>query len=178
VATAVLLLGAAIAFALVRHDTENYFYFVPAALASGRDPDASTDSLRDTLFAGDDDAASTTFAAFLFTHNASVAILTYGLGFLFGVPALLLLLYTGLMLGAMTALFHSRGLAVEWWSWILPHGITELLAICLCGGAALAVSQRLLFPGRRAREVVAERGTAHAGADDRDGRPGIDLRVL
>lgn len=152
IAGAVLLLGAALAFALVVHDQDNYWYFVPAAMAQGRDPGAATEELRATLF-DDGGAGLTTFAVFLFTHNSSVAILTYGLGFLFGVPALLLLLYTGLMIGAMSALFHDRGLAVEWWSWILPHGVTELLAICLCGGAALAVSQRLVFPGRLPRSV-------------------------
>jgi uncharacterized membrane protein SpoIIM required for sporulation len=152
IAAAVLLLGAAIAFALFRVDADTYHYFVPSALAQGRDPGATTEHLRETLFAGGgDDDDLLTFAAFLFTHNASVAVLTYGLGFLFGVPALLLLLYTGLMLGAMTALYHDRDLAVEWWSWILPHGVSELLAICLCGGAALAVAQRLLFPGPHSR---------------------------
>lgn len=150
ISTAALLFGAAIAFVLFGVDPETYWYFVPANMSAGRDPDASTEFLRSTLFGGDDQDLLT-FATFLFTHNSTVAILTWGLGFLFGVPALLLVLYQGLMLGAMTALFHDRGLAVEWWSWILPHGVTELFAICLCGGAALALGQRLVFPGRRSR---------------------------
>lgn len=147
-----LLLGSAIAFAMVRADPEQYYLFVDSGMAAGRDPTASTEALRATLFSGRDDDGLLAFATFLFTHNSSVGILTYGLGFVLGLPVALLLLYNGMMLGAMTALFHDRGLAVEWWSWILPHGVTELLAIVLCGAAGLAVGQQVVFPGVHARQ--------------------------
>ncbi len=151
VSALLLLLGGAMAYAMVRADMDNYYLFLDPEMASGRDPLATTESLRETLFAGGEDDALLTFAAFLFTHNSSVGILTFGLGFVFGLPVAMLLLYNGMMIGAMTALFTDRGLAVEWWSWILPHGVTELLAIVLCGAAGLAVGQTLVFPGRHAR---------------------------
>ena len=144
-----LVLGGLLAWAMVAADTDNYYLFVDPDMASGRDPTASTEFLRGTLF--DDDGSLLTFAMFLFTHNASVGILTYAFGFVFGLPVVLLLFYNGMMLGAMTALFHQRGLAVEWWSWILPHGVTELTAIVLCGAAGLAVAQQVVFPGRHSR---------------------------
>ncbi|MBX3462094.1 MAG: stage II sporulation protein M [Planctomycetes bacterium] len=146
----VVLLGGGLAYAMVQADPEHYYLFVDDAMASGRDPTASTEALRATLFGGDGEALLT-FASFLFTHNSSVGILTYGLGFVFGLPVVLLLLHNGMLLGAMTALFHDRGLAVEWWSWILPHGVTELLAIVLCGAAGLAVGWQLVFPGVHSR---------------------------
>lgn len=145
-AAAVMLLGALIACTMVHADQDSYYLFVDAGMAAGRDPTASTEYLRGTLFAGGHEGLLT-FAAFLFTHNSSVAILTYGLGFVFGLPVVLLLLYTGMTLGAMTALFHERGLAVEWWSWILPHGVSELTAIVFCGGAGFAIGRQLVFPG-------------------------------
>ena len=150
----ITLLGFAIGFGMVVADHENYYLFVDAGMASGRDPSATTESLRKTLFAGDDDdirGGLLAFATMLFTHNSSVGILTYGLGFVFGLPVLLILLQNGMMLGAMSALFHERGLAVEWWSWILPHGVPELTAIVLCGAAGLAIGHRLVFPGQQAR---------------------------
>jgi len=147
-----LVLGGALAFAMVHADPEQYYLFVDSGMASGRDPTASTEALRKTLFSAEDHEGLLTFAAFLFTHNSSVGILTYGLGFVLGLPVTLMLLYNGMILGAMTALFHDRGLAVEWWSWILPHGVTELLAIVLCGAAGLAVGQQLVFPGAHARQ--------------------------
>jgi uncharacterized membrane protein SpoIIM required for sporulation len=163
--SAVLLgIGMAIAWATVAADMDSYSLFVDSGMASGRDPAASTESLRRTLFDDGDGEGLLTFATFLFTHNSSVGILTYGLGFVFGLPVLLLLVYNGMMLGAMSALFHDRGLGVEWWSWILPHGVTELTAIVLCGAAGLAVAQAVVFPGRRARlPLLAEVGRRMGG---------------
>jgi len=149
----VLLLGFAIAFAMVGRDLVDYDLFVDARMAGGRTPNATVEELRETLFAAPDEGLLS-FAAFLFTNNSSVGILAYGLGFVLGLPVLLLLLWNGMILGAMTALFHERGLAVEWWSWILPHGVTELLAIVLCGAAGLAVGHRLVFPGAYSRAAA------------------------
>lgn len=146
-----LLLGAAIAYGMVRGNLDDYYLFVDCGMAQGRDPQASTETLRNTLFHQEDSDGLLTFASFLFTHNSTVGILTFGLGLLFGLPVILLLFYNGMMLGAMTALFHDRELAVEWWSWILPHGITEMLAIVLCGAAGLTVGQHIIFTTRHSR---------------------------
>lgn len=148
----ITLLGAVIAYGMVVADHENYYLFVDAGMANGRDPSATTESLRATLFSTIEDRRGLLFfSTFLFTHNSAVGILIYGLGFVFGLPTLLLLLHNGMMLGAMSALFHQRGLAVEWWSWILPHGVPELTAIVLCGAAGLAIGHRLVFPGQQGR---------------------------
>lgn len=99
------------------------------------------------------------FASFLFSHNAKIAILCFALGFAAGAPTVYLLFVNGLMLGAMSALYHQRGLSLEFWGWILPHGVTELGAICLCGMAGLAIGHAVVFPGRRTRlENLAIRG--------------------
>jgi uncharacterized membrane protein SpoIIM required for sporulation len=58
---------------------------------------------------------------------------------------------TGLELGAMAELYRSRGLGPEFWAWILPHGVTELLAISLCAAAGLALGTALAFPGNKTR---------------------------
>lgn len=150
-AAMLLVLGAALAWTMVADDPEAYHLFLGGEMASGRDPDATTEALRATLFTGGDDPRLLDFAARLFAHNSSVSILVYGLGCVFGLPVVLLLVYNGMVLGAMSALFHSRGLAVEWWSWILPHGVTELTAIVFAGGAGLAMAEAMLFPGRATR---------------------------
>lgn len=150
-AIGVTVLGGVLAYAMVRADSANYYLFMGGDLAAGRVPTATTEELRATLFAGKEQQGLLTFVAFLFTHNSSVGIMTYGLGFALGLPVVLLLLYNGMILGAMSALFHEHGLAVEWWSWVLPHGVTELLAIVLCGAAGLAVGQAVVFPGAHSR---------------------------
>lgn len=164
VAAGLLGLGMAIAWAMVAADIENFYLFVDAGMASGRDPTATTESLRQTLFGGDDGHDLLTFTSFLFTHNSSVGILVYGLGFVLGAPVVLLLLGNGMLLGAMSALFVGRGLGVEWWSWVAPHGVVELTAIVLCGAAGLAIAHRVVFPGRQARlTALAEAGRRMGG---------------
>jgi uncharacterized membrane protein SpoIIM required for sporulation len=109
--------------------------------------------LRKGLF--DEDAGDATalsfFATFLFTHNAKIGMLAFALGFAFGLPTIILLVQTGLMMGAFFALYASRGLGIELGGWLFIHGITELLAIVLCGAGGLALGGALAFPGAHSR---------------------------
>jgi uncharacterized membrane protein SpoIIM required for sporulation len=42
---------------------------------------------------------------------------------------------------------------------VLPHGVTELGAVILCGGAGFVLAQSLVFPGRHTRlRNLARRG--------------------
>jgi uncharacterized membrane protein SpoIIM required for sporulation len=144
----------AIGYQLVKSDPDNYYMLVDEQMSEGRTPAASTEDLRDVLYEKKDAPTSSTltaFATFLFTHNSKIAMLCFALGFVLGLPVIYLLVQNGLLLGAMAALYQSRGLGLDFWGWILPHGITELGAICLCGGAGLAVAQAILFPGRHKR---------------------------
>jgi len=76
-----------------------------------------------------------------------------------GIPTILLLFSNGLLLGAFAALYGERGLGLEFWAWILPHGVTELLAVILCGAAGLVVAEGLLYPGPQTRlQALAQHG--------------------
>jgi hypothetical protein len=77
------------------------------------------------------------FAAFLFTHNSGVSIMSFALGFAFGVPTMMLEYYQGISLGAMLAVFTGKGLGVDFGGWLFIHGTTELLPPpCRRGGTA------------------------------------------
>ena len=91
------------------------------------------------------------FAMYLFTHNARVGMLCAALGFAAGVPVMLLLFTNGLLLGAFAALYQDRGLGIEFWAWILPHGIPEITEIIIAGGAGLILARGLVKPGRLRR---------------------------
>lgn len=148
----VLALGTATGFALTLADAERFYAFVSPVMAQGRGPTSTTEALREVLYARKSAAEMlTTFAMFLFSHNARIAILAFAVGFAGGVPSALLVFGNGLVLGALAALYHSRGLSVELWAWLLPHGVTELLAVVLCGAGGLALGQALVFPGREER---------------------------
>ncbi|HUJ63551.1 MAG TPA: stage II sporulation protein M [Kofleriaceae bacterium] len=157
-----LVVGAAgtiAAYSLTRSDSDYYYSFV-GDMAEGRTPASSTAELREGLYHRED--VSTVlgdFAAELFSHNARIGILAFALGFVAGLPTLLLLFYNGLVLGAFVALYASRGLGLDIWGWLLPHGVSELSAVTLCGAAGLLLAHGLVFPGARPRlDSLRERG--------------------
>jgi uncharacterized membrane protein SpoIIM required for sporulation len=160
VAALIMGVGTLTAYVLTARNPEWFYAFVPDSVAEGRNPAATTDELREVLYGYTDSTAQlTTFASFLFTHNARVGMLCFALGFVVGVPVYVLLFYNGLMLGAFGALYAGRGLGWEFWGWVLPHGVTELGAVVVCGGAGLVLAQSLVFPGRHKRlKNLARRG--------------------
>ena len=152
-------LGAIAAFVLISQDVEWYYSVIPQQMAQGRDPTASTAALRATLFATDHNDSLSAFATYLFTHNSQVALMAFALGFAFCIPSALLLAYNGCMLGAMLALFGSRGLGYQLGGWLSIHGVTELLACTLAGAAGFHIGWSMAFPGDRTRiEATAEAG--------------------
>ena len=160
IAFALLLGGCWAGFALTRADPDRFYAFVDPGMAQGRSPTSSTESLREVLYAREDGSRMLkSFAMFLFTHNARVGITAFVVGFAGAVPSALILFGTGLVMGAFGQLYASRGLSLEFWAWVLPHGVTELTAVVLCGAAGMALGQALLFPGREERRAgLARRG--------------------
>jgi uncharacterized membrane protein SpoIIM required for sporulation len=147
-----LALGAVTAMVLVAEDSDRFYSFVGEGVAQRRGPASTTEDLRDTLYTRVDAAdALATFATFLFRHNAEVGLLAFALGFAAGLPTFLLVFLNGMVLGSFGALFQGRGLGPEFWAWVLPHGITELFAIVLCGAGGLVLGQAVVFPGRHTR---------------------------
>ena len=150
VAFVLMAAGTVIGWQLVAHDPDWYYALVPSDFTDARVPGASRAALLETLGGaqGHGDMLAT-FAAYLFSHNAGIAIVCFALGFAFGVPPLLLLIQNTATLGAMLWLFHGQGLTVEFVGWLSIHGTTELSAILLAGAAGLHVGRSMAFPGTR-----------------------------
>jgi uncharacterized membrane protein SpoIIM required for sporulation len=156
------LLGFVAAILLMRHSPEWFGAFVPNSLAEGRGPEASADALRSTLFSHHTDALAV-LSAFLFTHNAQIAIFAFALGFACCLPTAGLMLYNGLTLGAFFAVFAAKGLGAEFGGWVFIHGVTELFAVTLAGAAGFHLGWTLAFPGERSRlDALAEAGRVAA----------------
>jgi uncharacterized membrane protein SpoIIM required for sporulation len=154
---AVLTFAAAIvAYLLVRSDPAWFFSIIPAGLSDGRDPSASAEMLRSTLY-NSKEGWLMTFATYLFTHNSQIAIFAFALGFAFAVPTILLILYNGLMLGAFLAVFAAKGLAFNLGGWLMIHGTTEIFAIIIAGAAGTKIGTAIAFPGRLSRMESAVR---------------------
>jgi uncharacterized membrane protein SpoIIM required for sporulation len=152
VAAAMFVLGVASGFVMTSRDIDAYYRLVPAELAQERSPTSSVEELRDVLLGpGSLAGGLNMFASFLFRHNSQVGILCFVLGFAAGLPVFYLLFTNGLVLGALASLHHQRGLGLAFWGWVLPHGVTELTAVVICGAAGLVVARALLVPGPHGR---------------------------
>ncbi len=158
--------GGALAFALCLVDMDWFWTFNSPGLFDGRTPNATTEYLRSTLYDGADAPEDTlaAFAAQLFSHNSRIALFAFALGFAFGAPTALLLIYNGLTLGAFYALFWSRGLGAELTGWLFIHGVTELFAVVLAGAAGFMIGGAIAFPGERTRLAAARETGARASS--------------
>jgi len=155
-------LGAVAGYRLTMSDPQWYTAFIPAGMAQGRLPTTPTEELRRGLYEPptiEEKGILPFFASYLFVHNAGIAIMSFALGFAFGLPTIGMMIYNGLTLGAFVALYAGRGLGFGIGGWLIIHGSTELLAVGLCGGAGLAVADAMLFPEQRSRmAAIAARG--------------------
>ncbi|HWE44484.1 MAG TPA: stage II sporulation protein M [Caulobacteraceae bacterium] len=163
VAGGLMVLGAVVSWLLVASDADWFYAFLPGIFADGRDPSASTASLKSTIYATKADRKFLSILATgIFINNAGVSISAFALGFAFCVPTALLMLFNGLVLGSFLELFFSRGLGLGFVGWLSIHGVTELLAVGLAGAAGFRVGLAMAFPGKQTR-------VAAAGAAGREG---------
>ena len=95
----------------------------------------------------------------IMTNNISVTFLAFALGITFGLGTVYIMAFNGLLLGTLAALCHLHGLSVDFWSFVLPHGVIELSAIFIAGGGGLFLGSALIVPGDLSRkEALIQRG--------------------
>ncbi|HEY7852508.1 MAG TPA: stage II sporulation protein M [Caulobacteraceae bacterium] len=164
IATAILVLATVAGFALVWTNPDWYGSIMPGAMTEGRDPTATTAFLKDVLYHQPKGGGLSFFATFLFTHNAGVSILAFALGFAFCAPTALLIADNGLSLGALLALYGSRGLGGPIGGWLAIHGTTELFATVIAAAAGFRIGWAVIFPGPRSRLEAASIAARTAGA--------------
>jgi uncharacterized membrane protein SpoIIM required for sporulation len=83
----------------------------------------------------------------IMTNNMSVAFMTFAMGITAGLGTLYMLLFNGLLIGVIGTACWLAGMSLKLWSFVAPHGVLELPAIFISGGAGLRIATGLLFPG-------------------------------
>jgi len=95
----------------------------------------------------------------IMTNNLSVSFSTFALGITAGLGTIWMLAVNGLLIGVIGAATWKAGMALQLWSFVAPHGVLELPAIFISGGAGLEIARGLLFPGfLPRRQSLAEAG--------------------
>ncbi|MBI1402330.1 MAG: stage II sporulation protein M [Porphyrobacter sp.] len=149
IALFVMVAGSIVGWLLVARDEAWYYRLVPGGLADTRVPGASREDLLATLGTEESAVGLSSFAAQLFSNNSAVCILSFALGFAFGIPSLMLLVHNMAVLGALVWLFAGQGLGTELAAWLSVHGTTEIFGILLSGAAGLHIGRSMAFPGPR-----------------------------
>ena len=82
----------------------------------------------------------------ILTNNISVALSTFALGITAGIGTVWMMLLNGLMMGVVGVACWREGMSLPLWSFVAAHGVLELPAIFIAGGAGLGIAKGLLFP--------------------------------
>lgn len=83
----------------------------------------------------------------IMTNNLSVTFLTFALGVTAGIGTVYMMVFNGVMIGVVGAACWLGSMSLQLWSFVAPHGVLELPAIFIAGGAGLRIAQGMLFPG-------------------------------
>ncbi|KAB2330156.1 stage II sporulation protein M [Cytobacillus depressus] len=136
-------LGAAGSFFSLINDPLHIYSILPAEMAQNIEPEklGNHDGAVDSAF----------MSASIMTNNIQVAIFAFAGGVTFGIVTIYLLIYNGIIVGALAGLYWHHGMSYDFWAYIVPHGMIELTAIFIAGGAGLLMGYRLLVPGNYSR---------------------------
>ena len=83
----------------------------------------------------------------IMTNNMSVAFAAFAFGITAGIGTVWMMLLNGLMMGVVGVACWREGMSLSLWSFVAAHGVLELPAIFIAGGAGLGIAKGLLFPG-------------------------------
>jgi uncharacterized membrane protein SpoIIM required for sporulation len=98
----------------------------------------------------------------IMTNNLTVAFTTFAMGITAGIGTLWMIALNGLLIGVIGAATWKAGMAVQLWSFVAPHGVLELPAIFIAGGAGFEIARGMLFPGLLPRKLSLERAGGRA----------------
>lgn len=84
-------------------------------------------------------------------NNISVSFGAVAGGITAGLYTTYLMVFNGLLIGAVATLVGQNNLAYPFWAFVFPHGALELPAIFFAGGAGLLIAKAILFPGKYRR---------------------------
>ena len=100
----------------------------------------------------------------ILTNNIMVAILAFAFGAFFGVGTLYILLMNGISIGGVLGVCYRANPAFgnELVNFMVAHGVLELTAIFLAGGAGMMIGYALIVPGDLTRSQALKKAGGEA----------------
>jgi uncharacterized membrane protein SpoIIM required for sporulation len=108
-------------------------------------------------------SSSPAISSAIMTHNIEVSALAVALGVTAGIGTVWALVSNGLLLGALAGVATNYNTDLLFWSVILPHGILELTAISIAGGAGFVLARAIYAPGDLPRRDALKLAGTEAG---------------
>jgi uncharacterized membrane protein SpoIIM required for sporulation/uncharacterized RDD family membrane protein YckC len=90
-------------------------------------------------------------ATSIIANNVQISFAAFAGGVTAGLLSSLLLVANGISLGSVVGLYVSKGIGMLLLAFVAPHGVLELFAICVAGGAGYLLAAAVLLPGPRTR---------------------------
>lgn len=90
-------------------------------------------------------------ASRIIANNVQVTYAVFAAGLTAGIFTVLMLVFNGVSIGAGFALYATKGIFNQIGSFVLPHSVFELSAICIAGGGGLLLASAILLPGALTR---------------------------
>jgi uncharacterized membrane protein SpoIIM required for sporulation/uncharacterized RDD family membrane protein YckC len=147
-----------VSYAYVRGDPARARELVPAEMMA-RAEEAAAKEARGEGYVEMPELMMPAMATQIISNNVQVSFLAFVGGILAGLGTVAVLVFNGVHLGSVAAVFANHGQSLHLWTFVLPHGIIELTAICIAGGAGLWLGSAVLVPGRVTRkEALVTRG--------------------
>jgi uncharacterized membrane protein SpoIIM required for sporulation len=87
----------------------------------------------------------------IMANNIFVVMVAFGIGVVFGLPVIYVLITNGISLGGLFGLTAAYGLAGGLFDFVIAHGVLELSVIVAEGAAGLMMGWALVSPGNRRR---------------------------
>jgi len=143
VAMILFAIGVVGSYFSVLNDPMHIYSLLPQEVAKGVSPEQ--------LGKGGGAINSSLMSTTIMTNNIRVAIFAFAGGITFGILTVYLLVTNGIMLGSLAALYWHHGKTFAFWAYIVPHGMIELTAIFISGGAGLLMGYKLFVPGNYSR---------------------------
>ena len=95
----------------------------------------------------------------IMTNNIAVSLAACATGMFAGLGPVYMMLFNGLMIGVVGSACARADMSAALWSFVAPHGVLELPAIFIAGGAGLVLGHGILVPGTLPRrDAMAEAG--------------------
>ncbi len=121
----------------------------PANRKPGREPERDSES--DFIMFG-----------FYISNNIGVGFRTFAGGILLGIGSVFLLMFNGVVIGAVAGHLSRIGFQDTFWPFVSGHGALELTAIVICGAAGLMLGHALLAPGQLTRSEALKEAASGA----------------